>query len=96
MDKGGLCRLQKMGNPFVINVGSSDTLVGSAKVAQCGGMDSIQVAVSEMLVTQMCLGAETRDTRLVHYRESGCGVIANRLALSQASVMDIGTVGKCP
>ena len=58
--KGGLCSLQKMGNPFAINVGSSDTLAGSAKVAQCGRMDSIQVAVSEMLVTQMCLGAETR------------------------------------
>ena len=48
------------GHPFVIHVGSSDTLVGSAKVAQCGGMDSVQMAVSEMLVTQNCLGAETR------------------------------------
>ena len=58
-DNGGLCSLQKMGNPFAITVGSSDTLAGSAKVAQCGEIDSIQVAVSEIQVTQMCLGAET-------------------------------------
>ena len=35
-EQGGLCRLQKMDNPFAINVGSSDTLAGSANVAQCG------------------------------------------------------------
>ena len=58
-DVSDLCSLQKMSNPFAINVGSSDTLAGSARVAKCGEMDSTQVAISETLVTQMYLGAET-------------------------------------
>ena len=58
-DVSDLCSLQKMSNPFAIHVGSSDTLAGSGRVAKCGEMDSTQVAVSETLVTQMYLEAET-------------------------------------
>ena len=86
-DVSDLCNLQKMGNPFAINVGSSDTLAGSARVAKCGEMDSIQVAVrctSERKLFK--LDSSTAVSRAVELLKAD----------SHASVMDIGTVGKCP